>query len=178
LLERARAEAAENRREIAITLYATWLEHFINGLLALVLDRRGLPPATTKSLLRELRLPTKASALWQVVGLPPLDESDIRLVEHVGNLRNAFVHYKWQAASEQAHDAQDRLIQGAIDDLEGLIARLIEVEHRDLWHGRRDELLLALRAHLHAVEEAKGPFLSMRGRAAPSNRAPEPPSNP
>src|SRR3954453_5075794 len=33
LLKRARIEAIEEREEIAITLYATWLEHFVNWVL-------------------------------------------------------------------------------------------------------------------------------------------------
>jgi hypothetical protein len=145
LLERARIEAVENREEIAITLYATWLEHFINGLLIRTLSRRGLEYARFKTLIRELRLATKAGALWELAGLPLLDDADIRLVEHVGGLRNAFVHYKWQSPGEDDQGRQESSIRQAIEDLERLIVKLMDIEHVELWCGRRDELVSVFR---------------------------------
>jgi hypothetical protein len=146
LRERAAVAAAEDDQWIAVTLYATWLEHFINGLLVTTLGRQGLSERTVKALIRKLDLITKATALWEIAELPPLSEEQLKVVEMTTNLRNTFVHYKWSGADSEERHRLDKDLALTISDVHRLGDALLDIWSTALWDGRRDELLQAFRS--------------------------------
>jgi hypothetical protein len=66
LLSYARQEANIGHDEIAVTFYALWIEHTVNGCLIRGLQRKGYGPEIIKPLLREYNIKTKITALWHV----------------------------------------------------------------------------------------------------------------
>ncbi|WP_152563897.1 hypothetical protein [Actinomadura welshii] len=160
ILERADTEAREGSPQIAITLYATWLEHFFNGIINLSMIRRGYSAKTVTSLLRELRIPTKATALWEVCELPSLHEGDIKLMERVLNARNAFVHYKWAPAPEEELDSREERVREALREVADLVDFLLGVEEAEIWGGRKQELIGAYYERLRENEREIGPFIA------------------
>jgi hypothetical protein len=97
---RAKDEYVNGSPEIAITFYALWIEHVVNGNLIAGLQRKGYGLDTINPLIRELKLRTKITALWHIAGFEPLSEADISLIDQVSQTRNAFVHYKWSSYDE------------------------------------------------------------------------------
>ncbi|WP_133061622.1 hypothetical protein [Streptosporangium minutum] len=141
LRQRAAQEAANGDDRIAITLYATWVEHFVNGMLSQAFQRKGYSTKFILPLLRELRLPTKATVLWELAGLPALDEENLKLLDHAINLRNAFVHYKWSPSSEVDSDREIGRLKGVVVRMNGLVADFSAVESAVIWRGREEEIL-------------------------------------
>lgn len=158
ILERAATEASNGSPQIAITLYATWLEHFFNGIINLSMIRRSYSPKSITSLLRELRIPTKATALWEICELPPLRENHIKLMERVLNARNAFVHYKWAPAPEEELDSRDERVREALTEVADLVELLLAIEEAEIWEGRKEELISAYYERIRENEREIGPF--------------------
>jgi hypothetical protein len=136
----AQAKGASNDY-ITVTLYAMWIEHFVNGMIIRALERKGFSLQISRPLLRELRLQTKASALWEIAGLPAISDEHVALLEQIVQVRNSFVHYKWPAHDEEGHDQSEKQLKGAIEKSEALISALQVIESEALWNGRRTELI-------------------------------------
>jgi hypothetical protein len=145
LLERARAEAEEAHDEMAVTLYAMWIEHFINGMLTRAFERKDYEMKVVMPLLRELRLQTKASALWAIAGLPVIDKESMRLIDQIIQFRNAFVHYKWLTYDDLVFHARDGQLRAIVEQSDGLISTLLAIESATFWNGRDNEIIECLR---------------------------------
>jgi hypothetical protein len=145
LLGQASSAASKDEPELAVILYATWIEHFVNGLLLVALGRQGVSPGSRRALIRELRLLTKVTALWELADLPALPAKYLNLIDKITSLRNTFVHYKWPHASWQDDEHQYREFSETVDRMDSLIQMLREVEDQTLWSGRRDEIIEAFR---------------------------------
>jgi hypothetical protein len=145
LLDRASSAASEGQLEIAVVLYTTWIEHSVNGILLISLERQGISPESCKALIRELRLATKLTALWDIAHLPGLSAAHLKLIDRAVSQRNAFVHYKWPTMSEQEERRQRGELGEIIPQIGSLAQTFHEMEDRALWSGRRDEILQAWR---------------------------------
>jgi hypothetical protein len=141
LLDRAKGEAAAEHGEMAATLYAIWIEHFVNGIITRIFERLGHGDDVAIPFIKELRLATKVTALWQLLGLPALNEDDIKLMNRIIEFRNAFVHYKWSGHEEQTTSNRRAQIQSAIDEMPRLVSALESAESFTYWNGRDHELI-------------------------------------
>jgi hypothetical protein len=141
LFDEARKAAEDAHYELAITLYAVWLEHFINGTLKLAFHRLGHGEDISVPLIKELRLATKVTVLWKIAGLPDIDQDSLRLINRVIELRNAFVHYKWQNYDEPTLDRRDEQSQQVAEEAERLVSTLLGIESAVFWNGREEELI-------------------------------------
>jgi hypothetical protein len=95
LWKRANSEHSEGTPEMAITLYALWIEHSVNGSLVSALQRKGYDLEIIDLIIREVNLRAKITKLWHIAGLDPLEDADVTLVGQIAEARIAFVHYKW-----------------------------------------------------------------------------------
>jgi hypothetical protein len=141
LLAAARAEAEKRRDEIAIILYATWIEHSINGMLALAFERKGHAENVINPLMRELRLHTKASALWKLAGLRDIGADNLRLLGQVIEFRNSLVHYKWPAHDISLLEQRSLQLRDIVVRVEELIGTLFSIETDTFWIGRETEII-------------------------------------
>lgn len=158
LLERASTAASEGELEIAVVLYMTWVEHAANGLLLPSLYRQGVSPESCRALIRELRLATKLTVLWELARLPELPVTHLKLIDRATSLRNAFVHYKWPSVSQQEERQRRNELGEVIGQIGSLAQTFHEVENQALWSGRRGEIIQALRDSLtRRQEEIKPP---------------------
>ncbi|WP_405395326.1 hypothetical protein [Microbispora hainanensis] len=158
LLETAAREAAAGNDGTAITLYMTWAEHFVNGLLVLAFQRRGYESTVYMPLIRELRLATKASSVWSLLGLPEISSDHLKLLERGANMRNAFVHYKWSSLSIEEADRNRRQLRSIVEQMEGLVVILAKIEAQEIWNGRENELIGYLRNLTESHEREVGSF--------------------
>lgn len=158
LCERAASEVESGDHLMAIVLYSTWFEHFINGALALAFRRAGRADSVVKPMLRELRLLTKASSLWDIAGLPAIEESDLQLLDKALAIRNGFVHYKWNPVSERESDQAAKRNADIAQQLGTMVARLLEIENLALWAGREREILDGFEEYMNFWEEQFGPI--------------------
>lgn len=157
LLGEARKSAQDGHYELAVTLYAIWAEHFVNGILVRGFERLGHGEEISVPLIKELRLPTKASALWMMVGLPVLNPESLKLMNRIIEFRNMFVHYKWQARDEQMIAQQHEQLKNVVQESEQLVSELFTIESTAFWGGRDRELIGYLHQDITRLWEEK-PF--------------------
>ena len=85
LLKRARNHRIEGDHYLACLLYATWAEHWLNGLISTVGERRKLRPDEAAQIIRETPLRGKLTWLLTLLGLPRMADrhrnSVIRLMD-------------------------------------------------------------------------------------------------
>jgi hypothetical protein len=96
LLSHARAFRSHNECELACMLFATWIEHWVNSQVrgrSIVLS---LSEAQTKRIIRSAQLGDKLDWLLPLMGASPITEHHSKSILRLAELRNAFVHYKWE----------------------------------------------------------------------------------
>jgi hypothetical protein len=158
LWRRAKDEYVNGSPEIAITFYALWIEHEVNGDLVAGLQRKGYGLDIINPLIRELKLKTKITALWHIAGFEPLSDADISLIDQVSQARNAFVHYKWSGYNEAAGRSNREQLIRLLERTQGLQAVFNSRESSLLWNGREDEIINFYREDLRRHAEEVGPF--------------------
>ncbi|MEV6300399.1 hypothetical protein AB0M02_13420 [Actinoplanes sp. NPDC051861] len=157
LLERAVTETNEGDDLIGIMFYATWFEHFINGILIRSLRRAGFAEDIYIPMIRTFNLQTKMASTWKLAGLPEVPAEMIRTLNLVTELRNGFVHYKWSALSPQAEEQQKTRLREATNQVASLVSYFKAVEDQFFWNGREAELIEAFRADLLEAERENPP---------------------
>ncbi|MBM7845376.1 hypothetical protein [Herpetosiphon giganteus] len=127
LLEDALNAVNNENTLLAIILYATWCEHWINGIITSIARRQGQSDADIKRLIRKHNLGDKYTKVLDGLGLPRFDESIREALRALAKQRNDFVHYKWEPL--------------IVDDPASLT-----------WFEEIDQLLASMPAHIEALK--------------------------
>ena len=143
----AKAQHEAAHVPISIILYATWIEHSINGLLIRGFERQRIPQRIIRTLIRSANVESKMKSLWSDAELPPLDHGLMRSIRQVTERRNAFVHYKWDPEPDEPRDSEMSYIE-ALSACEDIVSGVLEFEDSFYWSGRRAEMLAAFRQDL------------------------------
>jgi hypothetical protein len=114
LLEHARSLAVDERPVASAILYATWVEHWINGVLATVADRIPLDKKDRDALLRRPSMDDKLGWVWRFLSLTPLEPVHRGRVKALTDLRNSYVHYKWEGRTPEAHSQSDEQLRALV----------------------------------------------------------------
>jgi hypothetical protein len=128
LLSGARRAFEAGDRGQSLILYATWAEHWINGLVQTRMESLRHPYETTRSVIRDVRFEGKLTWLVAVLGLPPIPEEARRALVRLAGDRNEFVHYKWPPLQEDGQLAIRRKHEETIAAVESYIGMLLEYE--------------------------------------------------
>jgi hypothetical protein len=97
LLKNARSFLKQKDLEIAALFYATYFEHQINSLIERICIKKGVFGEDTKQILRETAFRAKCTWLLKILDLAPVASNHLKVMTQVFEIRNSFVHYKWQA---------------------------------------------------------------------------------
>ena len=95
LLAEARRYVDEDRREFAVLMFATWIEHRLNWLLMDAARRRGLTLRQAAQVVRDANMSQKTGTTWLLLFGSPFDAKTEKDIGKVAAARNNFVHYKW-----------------------------------------------------------------------------------
>lgn len=95
LLKEAREFVSKKNYELATLIYSTWFEHRVNDLVITGLQRSNTTESNIAQIVREVQIRGKLTWLLPLVGLPELDQSKIKPLLDLTEIRNRFVHYKW-----------------------------------------------------------------------------------
>ncbi|WP_433015117.1 hypothetical protein [Kribbella sp. CA-294648] len=120
--------------QLSVVMYATYFEHWLNGLLSWGASRLGLDDDDVVKMLRANSLDGKTTYLWRLVFGERLDDRILGTVKRVADARNAFVHYKWRSyhADSPVFDDQRALLVELLSGCEPVID-LAEKYERDLY---------------------------------------------
>ena len=80
----------------ACLFFAMWFEHWFNGLIANIAERGLLTHNEVKVLIREMSLRAKCTVLPPLIRMPRIKKFHIDTINRIAELRNAYVHYKYQ----------------------------------------------------------------------------------
>ena len=141
LLELARRYVRAGEAQIACLMYATWLEHWLNSVVADLARRRRFTDAEITALLRDVPYKAKPTWLLRLLGFPPLNEKHVRCIVEIGEIRNSFVHYKWKlhdVDSDELKKDTER-VRGIVEQAESAVRYLRSVEKR-YFYGRKKPL--------------------------------------
>jgi hypothetical protein len=139
LIRQARAFASRGQTQFALVFYATWLEHWANHIIDVLARRRRLADEVIVEIIRESSFRAKFGWLLHVLGHIRINEENFRKILLIGELRNAFVHYKWKGVvlgSEEERTQQKR-VRDSLADCERLVRYLMDLERRHLFRGRK-----------------------------------------
>lgn len=143
LLTEARRFGADGKLEFAVTMYATWFEHWLNALLLWGIERRGLSEPDARQAVREANIRAKTGHLWTLVFAEQLEPTISEVIRAVAERRNEFVHYKWPDA-----EAFTSRRGSHVADSEGAVAECLEVENRLVYGGSSERVKQAIRRQL------------------------------
>jgi hypothetical protein len=108
----------------ALILYATWFEHWLNGVIFTAATRRGKTPESVRELLRNTGFKKKLSVTLADMGLPPLDADVHDAVLELVNLRHDYLHFKYTGQEAQTLNALDARLTTAVSRAEPLLDEL------------------------------------------------------
>jgi hypothetical protein len=97
LLDEARSYLKDKKIELAIVLYGTWWEHWLNGVIEHRVIKQGLDENDYKDIVRSLNNRAKTSWLFKLLDLPLLDSEQLKTMSSLSEKRNQFIHYKYPA---------------------------------------------------------------------------------
>jgi hypothetical protein len=107
----------------ALILYATWLEHWANGLLILFGPRKGLSASRIKNLMtRPLRERLRLAP--DAVGMQPLSVDLTEGLTRLIKVRNDFLHFKWSSATRHVGSEGEGQIHSLVSGAEDWIPQV------------------------------------------------------
>jgi hypothetical protein len=113
LLREARRQVRRHQNEFALLFYATYFEHWINGMIETAADWRDMAAENTTSLLREAPLRAKLTWVLSLLSVPRLKPGYVKRILAVAEHRNGCVHYKWLPQAGESKRDIDALVKDA-----------------------------------------------------------------
>ncbi|QJW97761.1 hypothetical protein [Frigoriglobus tundricola] len=133
LLRQARTFCRAGKLYYACLMYATWAEHWLNGLITTAGQRRGLPDDEITQIIRDTPLRAKLTWLLSLPSLPRIAARHRNLIVHLMDLRNGFVHYKWQGKDDTAQDQERAGVKWSVANFESTVKYILSYEERKIF---------------------------------------------
>lgn len=128
LLKEARNYASKNKEELSIVMYATWWEHWINGLIEIKTREKNFTKKEYKQLISSINNNAKTSWLLKLIDLPPFDKDHLNIMGKLAEKRNSFVHYKYPIINEADIESLDKFFK----EVEKSINYFISYENKNI----------------------------------------------
>jgi hypothetical protein len=145
LIEEADKFLSRGKHELAILLYATWVEHWINRIILMCSIGEGTPPDLATALIRSCRLELKIGKVWTSLGMPRFDKELARRVSRLMEARNGFVHYKWTPHSDESLDTESENTKSKAHEAKETVRLLTTLEDTVFYEGRTQ----SIKQHIH-----------------------------
>src|SRR5260370_1391895 len=97
LAQHARRFHDQGYFEIAVLLYATACEHWVNDVVSKLFRRDNLVREDVVQIIRDTHLRAKCTWFLKLLGGPPLNAQHLKALFRLTDLRNEFAHYKWKS---------------------------------------------------------------------------------
>lgn len=141
LLPQARRFSRDGQEEIALLFYATWFEHWINGVMHAQGNKLNLDDRALSLLLRTSNLETKFRCFPALLHLPKINEEHLGAILRCGSLRNDFVHYKYLSDKKfSTSDKDDARKREAIAASQRAVRYLEHYERRHIFKGAKNKI--------------------------------------
>ena len=96
ILKQARNFARSKQYLFSCIFYAMWFEHWLNRVIAMQAKRKKLTQEEILQIIRETQFRAKTTWLLRILNLKPINNSHLKRMQAIVDVRNSFVHYKWK----------------------------------------------------------------------------------
>lgn len=138
LLEEARSFVANEKYELALVTYATWWEHWLNGVLEVKLYKKYVTEKEFKQVITSLNNRAKTTWFLKLVDLPEMSNQHLSVMTILAEKRNSFVHYKYPPSDRL--DSKESL-QEFFTEVEASLAYFIDYESTNVYQSKRTLIL-------------------------------------
>lgn len=126
---------------LSCLLYATWAEHWLNGLIATAAERQEIEYESISQMIREVPLRGKFTWLLNLLGLPTIDPEHRNATLRLMDLRNQFVHYKWVGRREDHEKQEEEDVARVVHAFPSTVNYLLAYEEEHIYAGTSDMIL-------------------------------------
>ena len=143
LLREARKFARLEEHELSCLFYATWFEHWLNGMINAMGKRKKFTDQEITSIIRDTQFRAKSTWLLHVLGLKPISDMHLRRMQTIVDARNSFVHYKWKHVDidDEQWKKDEQALAKLINDVEKTVSYLHRLHNQQFFAGRKRKLL-------------------------------------
>ena len=142
LLEQARYYRRRKSYQDACLYYATWFEHWINGILVRILANPGLlSREELKELIRGTNLRVKYECLPQLCSLPRIPATHCAVVNKIAELRNSYVHYKHTPEDVDTWAEEKKRWASNLSSVNRTISYLLKYEDKNIYGGHKHAVI-------------------------------------
>ena len=99
--QRGAAQTSQNfqkskQLDWAVLFYATYFEHTVNAVIDVAARRKKFSHRDVASIIKDIGMAGKTTWLLRALGLAPLSQFHRNTILKINEIRNSYVHYKWQ----------------------------------------------------------------------------------
>lgn len=131
LLKEARKLLKAKKQEIALLVFATWLEHFINSIIEGQCRKVGITHQEIVDILRNTPMRGKLSWVLFLLKLPRISLTKRKAIDDIMEVRNWFVHYKWKF-EDIDNDAMEMKVETAVNKMDKIVKYLRQFERKNV----------------------------------------------
>jgi hypothetical protein len=142
LLRLARYYLRSDNLDLAALFYATYFEHCLNYMIGKLAQKRKFSRASTVQMMRDVQIRGKCSWLLEVLGIRYISAHHARNIVQISEIRNSFVHYKWQGSNlldEKANIQKKELLKKA-----DKVVRYLDDFVDDVLYGKKKRVVKKL----------------------------------
>lgn len=132
LEQQARELSKEQYPVTSLILYATLVEHWLNGIIAVLIIRRGISPKMVKDIIRHVPFKGKLDWMLHLLGAPEVDENHRKAIEQLIELRNGYLHYKWTGRPLEEVEKEALELKQRLSDFENTVKYMHEYENEHI----------------------------------------------
>lgn len=136
ILENARKFRMNDEIELSYLLYATWFEHWINEVISILAVKKDLSDKEVYEIIRNVSIVGKYTWLLKIFEFEEIEEEHLKLIIKLIELRNRFVHYKWNEKNDDLKKKEDIVM----DKIEETVEYLMDMENKYIYNNSKEKL--------------------------------------
>lgn len=148
LLNVAEKESKDGHFELAVSLYATFVEHTLNRIIHLTCLLRKIDAKTQTEIIRNVNMIGKCSWLMVLLNLPAFRKEYVSTILMIAEERNSFMHYKWKPERDTDKvpepEKKEKENQEKINKIKALLKYLKTYETRLEFRGKKRQINKAI----------------------------------
>lgn len=148
LINVAERETNNGHFELAISLYATFVEHTLNRIIHLACKANMVDSKTQTEIIRNINIIGKCSWLIVLLNLPALRKEYVSTILLISDERNSFMHYKWKPEKDTDKvpnpEKEEKENEEKLKKIKALLKYLKTYEARLEYSGKKRQINKAM----------------------------------
>jgi hypothetical protein len=138
ILETANREYLNGNIELAIGLYATFVEHTLNKVIYISCNSKNIDLKTTVEIIKSINISSKCTWLLKLLGLPNLNANHLKTLLKIAEERNSYFHYKWKPEVENTEKLdKEKYREKKMNEIKLLLKYLKNYEAKIEFKGKK-----------------------------------------